>query len=407
MKNKLVHLLEPKELSDIIGYHKFLKNEGIIKKIYDNNFPISLILYGQPGIGKTTITKLLAKKLLIDFDKIIYLNANFENKKSLLEIKQSNEKVILVIDEIHLFNKNNQELICALLDTNKVIMFATTTNNPYVNLIPPLRSRIQIVELKQDKKEFLNDFYEKIKNIEFKNKFSIRDIEKLLQYENYDIRATIELINLIDNLYNINEISFELLEKIGLFKPKRAGLETSEFHDLKSALQKSIRGSDVDAAIYYLASLIKFDDLQSITRRLVIIAYEDIGLANPNLCLRVAQACDVANQIGLPEARIILSDIVVEMSLSEKSNSGYLAIQKALDYIENEGFAEIPNHLKQNHRFIENANYQSPFDYHNNWVNQRYLPSNIEEKFYIKNNYNQTESKINDNYLNWIKKKKG
>ncbi len=407
MENKFNSLLDPKTLDDIIGYHKLTKGDGILKKVYDNAFIVPLVLYGQPGIGKSTLIKILANKLLVHARKIVYINANFENKKSLVDIKESNETVVLVIDEIHLFNRTNQELISGLLDTKKVILLASTTMNPYIYLIPSLRSRVQVIELIQNQDEFLDDFYNKIEKIEFKNSYKKSDIKKLLEFNNFDLRNTLQIIDIIDNLYDIDEINDELLDKIAFKKSERVGLETTEFHDLKSCLQKSIRGSDVDASLYYLAALIKFADLKMIIRRLVIIAYEDIGLANPNLCLRVAQAANAIQEIGLPEAKIILSNIVIELSLSEKSNSAYEAISKASDYLDKHGVITIPDYLKQNHAYIKGAHYKYPFSFENNWVDQRYLPKDVNETFYVPNKYNSTEQKINKHYEEWIKKVKG
>lgn len=404
--NKISDSFNVNTFEDIIGHDKLLKNNGLLSNFSNDNY-FSFMLVGDPGIGKSTIIKLCANKLNL---KSVFYNAANDSKQVLNNIYTGNEKICLIIDEIHSLNIQNQTFLLKLLDENKIVLLASTTENPFVHLIPALRSRIQIIELLKNKELILDSIYNKISKIKTNNKYSIEDIKSLLIYNEYDIRAFLNQIDIIDNNYKINKIDAVLLENIGFNRFKNSSEDNNLLHDLKSALHKSIRGSDPNASLYYLGGLIRNGNIKEIIRRLVIIAYEDIGLANPNLCLRTAIAMNACEKIGLPEAKIIMANIVLELAMSPKSNSAYKAIDDVLKYLDNNPVIEIPTHIKYFNNLDEykysKSSYMNPHNFSNHYINQKYLPDNIKLFFYNYDWSNDNETKIIKNYNDFINKSK-
>ncbi|MDE5599856.1 MAG: AAA family ATPase [Ureaplasma sp.] len=406
---KLVDALKPKELSDLLGFSNLVQGDGIFSKLVNNHYLFSFVLFGNPGIGKSSLVNILAN-YFSDYKKF-YFNAAQDSKKDLnflIDRTKENLKTIIVIDEIHSLHKNHQDFLLKMLESQNTYILATTTENPYIHLNPALRSRMQIFELTKNNKLILEDLYNKLSNFKLNNNYSKSDLEKLLIHTQYDIRCTLNLIDIIDNLYSFKEIDEKLIQKIGILSNYNSGKNTNELHDLKSAFQKSIRGSDVNASLYYLGCLIKFNDLKIIIRRMKIIAYEDIGLANPNLCMRVSIGCDAALSVGFPEANLILSTLVIEMALSPKSNSGAISINNVLEYLNANPIINIPNHLRDTHysssHNIVKEKYLYPHNFKNHFVNQEYLSKEIKNKFYNYDFSNENENKLNKNFLIWTRK---
>ena len=400
----LAHLLRPKSIEEVIGQNHLLNKNGIVSRVVETNTPINLIFYGYPGIGKTTLAFAICNDLKIPYD---IFNASVDNKEKLTEIikvaKQNNGRYILIIEEIHRLNKDKQDILLPYVENGTVIIFATTTENPYFTINPAIRSRCTIARLDPVSAD---ELFLGLKRIIRKNKQLIKtkindEILKIIAFKsNGDVRTALNVIDIIERLYKGKKITIDLLHNIMAEANVLSSSYGDEYYDVLSAFHKSIRGSDVDAAIYYLARLTITQDLISITRRMIACAYEDIGLANTPLCSRVVTACEACVKVGFPECHQILADTVIEMALSPKSNSGYLAFYKALDDIKNGKDYEIPKHLKDNnyasHAKLNGGQYIYPHDYDDHYyANQDYLPNQLKGKRYYNKTLEGSESKLN------------
>ncbi|MDR2461950.1 MAG: replication-associated recombination protein A [Mycoplasmataceae bacterium] len=410
MEQTLALKIRPKKISDIIGQKHILNSDSIVQKMIKNNKLYSLIFFGPPGIGKTSLAIVLANELKKKFS---VFNCSFEKKEQLVKIideaKKNNDGFVIIVEEIHRLNRDKQDILLSFLEEGTFCIFATTTENPYFVVNPAVRSRCQIVELKPLQS---NEILIGVKNIIEKNKLSIDVNEEILKIiigkTNGDMRSVINILDIFINLYKNVKITNEILENVLQQSYITSGGFGDEYHDLKSAFHKSIRGSDIDAAIYYLARLLAVGDIGSISRRLISLAYEDIGLANPQLCSRTITACEAAQMVGLPECKQIFATIVVELCLSPKSNSTYKAIVNAMNDVENGKVFPIPNHIRDQSyssaKKLGRFGYKYPHDYKNAYVEQQYLPTEIINKKYYSKNDNQIETKMNE-YLEKIKKK--
>ena len=383
--------LRPKRIEDIIGQQHLIGKNQILYNLVKNKKIFSMILYGKPGIGKTTIAEAICEELGLRYRK---LNAVINTKKDfdiVIEEAKMYGNMIVVMDEIHRMNKDKQDLMLPYLENGLITLIGMTTSNPYHKINPAIRSRCQIFELKElefkDIVEALNKCIKKdiLKNIKI-DKESINYIAKC---SGGDLRYAYNLLELAYYSTNDQIINLELLKKINN-KPTSFYDNNEDGHyDVISAFQKSIRGSDVNAALYYLACLIEAEDLDIIYRRMSVIAYEDIGLANPNMGPRVDACINACERLGLPEARIPLAVMVIDLALSPKSNSAYTGLALALEDIEKGNYYSVPNHIKTN-----SPDYKYPHDYPNNWVNQEYLPPKLKNrKYYIPKN-NKYENQL-------------
>lgn len=378
MKELLSNLLKPKTLSDIVGQKHLVGENKILNNMVKNQKLFSFILTGKSGNGKNSIANALVNDLNQNYR---YFNAVIHSKKDLdiiFEEAKLYRNLIVIADEFHRLNKAKQDLFLPYIENNLITIIILTSQNPYFAVNPAIRSRCQIFKL-QDLKE--EDIYEGInKAIDKLPDIKITEEAKKMisKLSNGDLRFA---YNLLEVAYYYNEehlVNEEILKEINPEANKFLDNLEDSYYDLLSALQKSIRGSDVDAALYYLALLIERGDIESILRRLIVIAYEDISLANPTMGIKVNAAYQNAITVGLPEARIILSQIVIEMALSVKSNSSYKAIDEVLNLIKLKDYGVNPN-IK-----IHTITYKYPHDYKNNFVNQEYLPKEIQDKkFYI------------------------
>ena len=383
--------LRPKKIEDIIGQKHLIGKNQILYNLVKNKKIFSMILYGKPGIGKTTIAEAICEELGLRYRK---LNAVINTKKDfdiVIEEAKMYGNMIVVMDEIHRMNKDKQDLMLPYLENGLITLIGMTTSNPYHKINPAIRSRCQIFELKElefkDIVEALNKCIKKdiLKNI----KIDEESINYIAKCSGGDLRYAYNLLELAYYSTNDQIINLELLKKINN-KPTSFYDNNEDGHyDVISAFQKSIRGSDVNAALYYLACLIEAEDLDIIYRRMSVIAYEDIGLANPNMGPRVDACINACERLGLPEARIPLAVMVIDLALSPKSNSAYTGLALALEDIEKGNYYSVPNHIKTN-----SPDYKYPHDYPNNWVNQEYLPPKLKNrKYYIPKN-NKYENQL-------------
>ncbi|WP_347938160.1 replication-associated recombination protein A [Mycoplasma feriruminatoris] len=411
MNQPLSFLIRPKTTKDIIGQTEILKPNGLINKMILNNYCTSLIFFGPSGVGKTSFAISLANDLNISYE---IFNASYDKKDKLTNIIQKalqQDRFILIIDEIHRLNKDKQDILLEYMEKGNIFVFSTTTENPFFVINPALRSRSLLIELKPVTKDELVIYAKKVIN-QYQLKINLSDqaLDFLAQLSVGDVRTFLNYLELIDKLYSNEYIDLEKIKTIITISKNPTAQNGDDFHDLKSALQKSIRGSDVDAALYYFSRLIETGDYESLMRRMIIISYEDIGLANPAICSRVVQACNAFRQIGFPEGIIPLGLAIVEMSLSWKSNSAYLATNSALDFVKNGNVYNVPKHLKDNHyksaiKLGIGVDYKYPHDFENDWVEQQYLPNEIKNKKFYYHKNNQYESKVYQLY-NKMKNKK-
>lgn len=385
----LADKLRPKKIDDIIG-QKHLVGEGkILTNLVKNKKLFSMIFYGKPGIGKTSIATALVSELEMHYK---FLNATVNNKSdfdtAIMEAKMYGD-MVLIIDEIHRMNKDKQDLLLPYIENGTIILIGLTTSNPYHKINPAIRSRCQIFELhelsKEDIIDGLNKALPKLDNI----KIDKDAIDYVANLASGDMRFA---LNLLEVAYYSSDkkITLEDIKKINN-KPVFFHDKDGDGHyDVLSALQKSIRGSDVDASLHYLARLIEAEDLDSIYRRLSVIAYEDIGMANPGIGPRVMAAISAAELVGLPEARIPLGQIVVEMALSPKSNSSHLALDEAINDIRKGNTGNVPDNIK-----TSSPDYLYPHNYPNDWVKQNYMPKNLIVKKYYRPKNNKIEQSLN------------
>lgn len=390
--NSLISFLErPSSIDEIIGQDHIIGENKIITNMINNNFVFSIIFHGQPGIGKTSLAISICKTMKLPY-KIF--NAAFDKKNVIEEViemsKISSTNYVVIIDEIHRMNKDKQDILLSFLEKGKLILFGTTTENPYFVINPAIRSRCKLIELNSLKE---SDIKKGLENISKKNSINITSeaLDLIVKKNKGDYRSAINSLEILFNIHKENTIDENSVLEIPFGNYSRFFKDGNEIHDLKSALQKSIRGSDPDAAIYWLARFLESSDIETIGRRILICAYEDIGLANPNLLSRVYSAISSSKEVGMPEAKYILSYIVLELALSPKSNSASAAISEAMNDVSVGKIYDIPKHIRKNN----NGEYLYPHNYPNGWVKQDYLPKEIiNKKYYNPPKHSTIENKI-------------
>ena len=379
MNKPLAQKLAPTTLDEVIG-QKHLVGEGkILSNLVKNKKIFSMILYGKPGIGKTSIANAIASDLGL---RHRFLNATVNTKKDLdivIEEAKMYGGIILIMDEIHRLHKDKQDVLLPQLESGLITLIGMTTSNPYHAINPAIRSRCQLFELLPlETNDIITGLKSAIKHPDLDGiVIDDKSIELIAKLSGNDLRYAYNLLEISYYSTDDKTITEEKIRKINNKPVFFSDKDGDGHYDVLSGFQKSIRGSDVDAALHYLARLIAEGDLDSIYRRMSVIAYEDIGLANPAIGPRVDAAINAAERVGLPEARIPLGTIVTEMALSPKSNTAHVALDLALADIEAGNVGVIPNHIK-----TDSDTYKYPHDYKGAYVVQQYLPDKIKNKKY-------------------------
>lgn len=395
----LAYRMRPRNLSEVVGQQHLVGPNKIISRMVKARMLSSLILYGPPGTGKTSIASAIAGSTKYAFRK---LNAATDTKKDLQVVAEEAKMsgtVILLLDEIHRLDKSKQDFLLPHLENGRIILIGATTENPYISINPAIRSRTQIFpvyplsieDMKVAVNRALTDSERGLGKMPIKLDQDAE--EQLLTATNGDLRSALNGLELAAKSTDpdkdgIIHLTLPVIEESVQKKAIASDRDGDAHYDVISAFQKSIRGSDTDAALHYLARLIEAGDLISICRRLIVIAYEDIGLANMPAVQRAVTAVQAAQQIGFPEARIPLADVVIELCLSPKSNSGISAVDSALEQVQAGGTGEVPDHLKDAHykgasKLGHGTNYLFPHDYPQDWVAQQYLPERIKNAQYF------------------------
>lgn len=394
--SNLATRMRPQKIEDVIGQEHLTAPDKILGRMVAAKQMSSIILYGPPGTGKTSMASALSGSLNIPFE---YFNASTDDKKKLQTIAKEAEKqpVILLLDEIHRLDKPKQDFLLPYTENGQIILVGATTENPYISINPAIRSRATLLEIKSVTAEAIADLLEQslTKDSVLKDYNVNVSRDTLLFIANNtdgDVRKALnsfELAILSTPLdQDIVTITTQVMEEILQKKVLAGDKDGSEHYNLLSAFQKSIRGSDVNASLHYLARLILSGDLIGICRRLSIIAFEDIGLANPTAVTLTKNAIDVARDTGFPEARIPLAMAVVELALSPKSNNAYMALDRAIaDINDPEIDTTIPLHLRDAHYKGADkmgvVGYNYPHDFNAHYTPQQYLPTSLTNAFYL------------------------
>jgi len=412
MQSPLADRIRPEKLEDFVGQTHLIAPDKLLYKIIKSGNISNMIFYGPSGTGKTTMANIAAKMCNKRLYKLNATNASVSDIKAIIADVGSigaENGILLYLDEIQNFNKKQQQSLLEVIENGSVTLIASTTENPYFYVYNAILSRSSVFEFKPLQKEDVEKALKRgVKILEselgFKIKFEKGALNAITQTSGGDVRKSLNTLELcvnasLDTIDGIIQISTDIVEQAASKKAFRYDRDGDSHYDILSAFQKSIRGSDPDASVHYLARLLEAGDLASVSRRLMVIASEDIGLAYPMAATIVKSCIDSAMQLGLPEARIPLAQAVLLLATAPKSNSVVCAIDEAMADIESGNFGEVPAHLRDSHysgakKLGHGQDYKYPHNYKNNYVKQSYLPENLRDKKYYNPSENKNENTI-------------
>lgn len=414
MSEPLAERMRPRSLDDYVGQKHLVGEGAILRKMIDAGRISSFILWGPPGVGKTTLAQIIAHTLKVPFYTLSAVTSGVKDVREVIERAKNNlffdsASPILFIDEIHRFSKSQQDSLLGAVEKGIVTLIGATTENPSFEVIRPLLSRCQLYVLKPLGKDDLQGLLERAihKDVVLKEKdITLKETSAMLRYSGGDARKLLNILELIVNSFSSDEIIItdEVVERELQQNPLAYDKQGEMHYDIISAFIKSIRGSDPDAALYWMARMIEGgEDPQFIARRVVISASEDIGLANPNALLLANAAFDTVMKIGWPEARIALAEAVVYLATSPKSNSAYLGINAAIARVRETGNLPVPLHIRNAPTQLMaelgyHDGYKYPHDYPGHFTNQQYLPNEIQNERFWHAQHSPNEEKL----YNWM-----
>ena len=424
MENKpLAERMRPKSLEDYIGQQHLVGPGKVLRKMIDSGVVSSFILWGPPGVGKTTLAMIIAEQLKRPFYVLSAVSSGVKDVREVIQKAEGQRffntpNPILFIDEIHRFSKAQQDSLLAAVEKGTVTLIGATTENPSFEVISPLLSRCQVYVLKSQEKKDLEDLIDRAVTKDYylsKRNITVKEKEAMISYSGGDARKLLNILELVVNGLGEGDIVIdnEAVHRELHENPLMYDKDGEQHYDIVSAMIKSIRGGDPNAAVYWMARMLQGgEDPKFIARRLIISAAEDIGLANPNAIL-IANTCfEVVHKIGMPEARIPLSECVIYLATSPKSNSAYLAIDAAIATVKQTGNSPVPLHLRNAPtKLMKDLNYgqdyKYPHDYPGNFVEQPYLPEELKGKKFYQPQQNAQEVKILERLKAWWRKYRG
>ena len=424
MENKpLAERMRPKSLEDYIGQQHLVGPGKVLRKMIDSGVVSSFILWGPPGVGKTTLAMIIAEQLKRPFYVLSAVSSGVKDVREVIQKAEGQRffntpNPILFIDEIHRFSTAQQDSLLAAVEKGTVTLIGATTENPSFEVISPLLSRCQVYVIKSQEKKDLEDLIDRAVTKDYylsKRNITVKEKEAMISYSGGDARKLLNILELVVNGLGEGDIVIdnETVHRELHENPLMYDKDGEQHYDFVSAMIKSIRGGDPNAAVYWMARMLQGgEDPKFIARRLIISAAEDIGLANPNAIL-IANTCfEVVHKIGMPEARIPLSECVIYLATSPKSNSAYLAIDAAIATVKQTGNSPVPLHLRNAPtKLMKDLNYgqdyKYPHDYPGNFVEQPYLPDELKEKKFYQPQQNAQEVKILERLKVWWRKYRG
>lgn len=401
----LAERMRPQNLETVAGQKHLIGQGKILHTIYNSGNLPSIIFWGPPGVGKTTLAQVLAQKAHLPFYTLSAINSGVKDVREVISKAQENGKAVLFIDEIHRFNKSQQDSLLGAVEKGTITLIGATTENPSFEVIQPLLSRCQVYVLEHlGKDDLIELLHNAINCDEFlkKKKIELKEVEALLRLSGGDARKLLNLFELVITTINKPdvEITNDVVLKIAQQKIALYDKSGEQHYDIISAFIKSMRGSDPNAAVYWLARMIEGgEDPKFIARRMVILASEDIGNANPTALVMAVNCFNAVDVIGYPECRIILSQTVIYLATSAKSNSSYMAIENAIDKVRTEGDLPVPLHLrnaptKLMKELNYGANYKYAHQYDNNFTSLEYLPEKITGTVFYEPGKNARENEV-------------
>lgn len=410
MSTPLAEFIRPEKIEDMVGQEHLFKKNSVFQKSISKNIIPNMIFYGPPGVGKTTVANIIAKNTEMLLCKLNGTSASIDDVKKVIDDSKSvfaSKGVLLYLDEIQYFNKKQQQSLLEYVEKGYITLIASTTENPYFYIYPALLSRCSVFEFKSISSEEIKKGLKRVINLK-KIKIDEESLDLLSVASNGDMRKAINNLELLYNALGDKKITIketsEIIDKANINYDK----SEDRHYDHLSALMKSLRGSDPDAAIFYLAKMLEAGDLIAVCRRIMCSVNEDVGLAYPSLIPIIKSCVDIALQLGMPEAKLPLSNAVILIATAPKSNSAYMAYARALEDINLGKGISIPRHLQNTHYDGEDdlekgQNYKYPHDYKNHYVNQQYLPDDVKDRHYYIYGNNKLEQASKE-YWDKIKK---